>query len=429
MSVLWRVFAGLVIAALVAVGVPGSASAAPGRVSVGYFMSSDMYDGYYPKDIPTADYTHINYAFAKPTSTGKCALWDPNADYRAKVSGGNSVTGVADTNSQKLRGNFNQLKELKADHPGLKVLITIGGWTLSRYFSDIAATAAKRTAFVKSCVAMFIKGNLPVSGSQGGVGVAKGIFDGIDIDWEFPVGGGLDTNHHRAADRVNATALFKEFRKQLNAYGKGTGKHYLLTAAMPAGNVGNAHYELAKVGATLDWLNVMLYDIHGPWDATTDFDSPFKFDSADPAGSSAFTVQGTINYMLGNGVPASKLVIGVPFYGYQYTGVQESASGDGHFGLYRPFNQNGVTNPTFREIVGLDNTPGYSEHSSSAAGEPWLWSASAAGGTFVTYEDAASIGQRVSYVKAKGLRGLMVWEISQDDDGHTLGTALGQVLH
>ena len=134
---------------------------------------------------------------------------------------------------------------------------------------------------------MFIKGNLPVSGCQGGAGVAKGVFDGIDIDWEFPVGGGLGSNHHRAADRVNATALFKEFRKQLKAYGNGTGKHYLLTAAMPAGNVGNTHYELAKVGATLDWLNLMAYDMHGSWDGATDFDSPFKFDSADPDRSSA----------------------------------------------------------------------------------------------------------------------------------------------
>ena len=65
---------------------------------------------------------------------------------------------------------------------------------------------------MKSCVDMFIKGNLPVSGSQGGTGVATGVFDGIDIDWEFPVEGGLDSNHHRAADRVNATALFRSSR-------------------------------------------------------------------------------------------------------------------------------------------------------------------------------------------------------------------------
>ena len=426
MSIRGRLLAGLVGAALVAVGVPGSASAAPARVSVGYFMSSDMYDGYYPKDIPTADYTHINYAFAKPTSSGKCALWDPNADYLAAVSGANSVTGIGDTNGQKLRGNLNQLRELKAAHPGLKVSITIGGWTLSRFFSDIASTAAKRTAFVSSCVSMFIKGNLPIAGSQGGAGAAKGIFDGIDIDWEFPVGGGLDSNHHRAADRVNATALFKEFRKQLAAYGKTTGKHYLLTAAMPAGNVGDTHYELAKVGATLDWLNVMLYDIHGPWDATTDFDSPFKFDSADPAGSSAYTVQGTVAYMLSKGVPASKIVLGVPYYGYQYTSVQESGSGNGQLGLYRPFDAHNVTNPSYRRILSGTQT-GYSTNWSNAAEEPWLWSATDHGGTFITYEDAASIGERVSYVKSNGLRGLMVWEISQDDVGHTLGDALGQV--
>lgn len=439
-----RGLAGLLAAAVLLAG-GGVAAAAPNPVAVAYFEASDVYDrGYCPRDIPTADYTHVNYAFGKLPSAGKCAINDPVADYTLRVSAANSVNGTRDGTNQKLRGNFNQLRLLKAAHPGLKVFISIGGWTLSKYFSDIAATSAGRKAFAKSCIALFLKGNLPVQNNAGGTGVAKGVFDGIDIDWEFPVTGGLPGNHYRAADRHNATLLFKEFRRQLNAYGEIRGKHFLLTAALPAGNVANSRYELSNVAAILDWINVMTYDMHGPWDPTTDFGSPFARDPADTAGSTAFTVKGTIAYFRGNGVPASKLVVGVPFYAYQYSGVDSDDSG-----LYQPFdnaaldgNGNWTTliNPTYHDLVDVgqavtspsSGTPvgqsGFDRIFGTTVFEPWLWNPDLHGGTFITYEDRQSIAKRVAYVQSQGLRGLMVWEVSQDDNGHHLSTAVGEVL-
>src|SRR4051812_45962890 len=183
--------------ALLAAGLLSSASAvaAPARVSIGYFANWDGDSGYYPKNILAADYTHINYAFANPTAAGTCGLTDPNADYVRRVTAAHAVNGQADGTNQKLRGNFNQFRELKAAHPGLKVLISVGGASLSDPFSDIALPAASRQKFVPSCINVFLKGNLPVSGTAGGAGAAKGVFDGIDIDWEFPVEGG--TSHVR----------------------------------------------------------------------------------------------------------------------------------------------------------------------------------------------------------------------------------------
>ncbi|MEA2621705.1 MAG: chitinase [Chloroflexota bacterium] len=436
---------GALVACAVLCVAGGSVSAAsPARVVVGYYANSDVYDrDYFPSDIAATKFTHLNYAFGKPTSAGKCALTDPAADYTFKVSAARSVNGTADTNSQKLRGNFNQLKQLKAANPGLKVLISIGGWTLSRYFSDIASTAAGRQAFARSCISLFLKGNLPMNNGAGGAGVARNVFDGIDIDWEFPVEGGLPGNHYRPADRHNATLLFKEFRKQLDTYGDARGRHFLLTAALPSGDVANGRYELAAVGATLDWINVMTYDMHGPWDPTTDFDSPFQRDPADGAGSAAYTVKGSIAHFRGHGVPASKLVVGVPFYAYQYTGVDSTDNG-----LYRPFdnaaldgsgNWSTLVNPTYHDLVDIggvvtspsSGTPvgqsGFSRHVSTAAAEPWLWNPSMHGGTFITYEDRQSIADRVAYVKAQGLHGLMAWEISQDSDDHDLAKALAKV--
>jgi chitinase len=416
-------------------------------VVVGYYPNWVGSSGYFPRDIAARNFTHIDYAFAEPTSAGTCALTDPNADYLRAFPAAQSVNGRADRPNQKLRGNFNQLKQLKAAHPGLKVMISIGGWTLSKYFSDIAA--GNRRAFVRSCINLFIKGNLPVSGSQGGAGAARGVFDGIDLDWEFPVCCGEPGNHYRPEDRENATLLIAEFRNQLDTYGDLVGKRYDLTAAIPGGTVGNDHYQLRKVGEILTWINLMTYDMHGPWDAATNFDSPFKHDPADPTASTQWTVKGTVNYFLAHGVHADSLVVGVPFYGYQYL-----RAGAANHGLYQAFDNTGLDGsggwktsetPTYHQLVdvgGIVTSPssgtpvgrkGYTRYWSPEAAEPWLWNpATPRGGepvsAFITYEDRISIAERVRYVRNKGLRGLMAWEVSLDSNDHDLSNALGALL-
>src|SRR5206468_6050283 len=126
---------------------------------------------------------------------------DQFADYEKSYGADISVDGVGDVFNQPIAGNFNQLKKLKAKHPNLKILMSLGGWTYSKYFSDAASTDASRKALVSSCLDMFIKGNLPSQSGYGGAGTAKGIFDGFDIDWEYPGStGGHTGNHTTAAD-------------------------------------------------------------------------------------------------------------------------------------------------------------------------------------------------------------------------------------
>ena len=205
------------------------AHAAPGPqdVRAAFFANWDRYGrGYLVNQIPADRLNVIDYAFATVTPEGQCALTDPWSDYQAPTwSGTDSVNGVADDPSnldQHLFGNFNQLLELKAAHPDLRVEMSIGGWTGSTYFSDAAATAASRQAFVASCIDLIIDGNLPTGGwptQAGGPGAAAGLFDGINIDWEYP---GIDPGngaHHSPADVANATALLREFRTQLDAAG------------------------------------------------------------------------------------------------------------------------------------------------------------------------------------------------------------------
>ena len=85
---------------------------------------------------------------------------------------------MGDVWSQPLKGNFNQLKKLKARHPQLKVFISLGGWTWSKNFSRFSMTAASRQTLVASCIDLYIKGNLPVADGAGGPGAAAGVFDG-----------------------------------------------------------------------------------------------------------------------------------------------------------------------------------------------------------------------------------------------------------
>lgn len=166
--------------------------------------------------------THAEVAYPNP-DVGNGG--DSYADYQRAPTRtvGNLPTPGWNT---PLSGNFAQLKELKARHPNLKPLISLGGWTWSKNFSASAMTDALRKQLVKSCIDIYIKGNLPVEGGHGGPRAAAGVFDGIDIDWEFPGGGGMPYNGASASDKENFTLLLEEFRRQLDMQGASDGKHY-----------------------------------------------------------------------------------------------------------------------------------------------------------------------------------------------------------
>jgi chitinase len=421
-------------------------------VVVAYFGAWDPRHGYNVKQIPATAITHLNYAFAEPSAGGRCALGRPQADYeRPLVRPENAVDGVADVNAagapvpgQRLFGNFNQLRKLKAMNPQLKVLISIGGASVSssRLFSDVAATAAARAKFVASCLDLFITGNLPPGrrlAQAGGPGSAAGLFDGIDIDWEFP---GIGP-HARAGDRHNATLLLQRFRRQLDALGQQLHKRYLLTAALPAGDLSSRPWELSQVAASLDWINVMSYDFHGPWDSRTNFNSPFALSSRDPTRSGRRlheSTTGTISLYRSLGVPAGKLVVGVPFYARQYVRVR-AANG----GLYQPFDNRGLTAadvvdwrksvaPSYHQLVDIagiagsgarPGVRGFTSHWDPGAGEPWLYARPARqlgrrSGGFISYDDPRSLAERVGLIRSQHLRGAMIWEIGQDDNAHDL---------
>ncbi|WP_242910503.1 glycosyl hydrolase family 18 protein [Actinomadura terrae] len=415
-----------------------------GYARVGYFVQWGIYGRqYFVKNLDTtgnaAKLTHINYAFANIDSKNLTCLQgvtkgttsdpqDPNqgdgagdaeADYGRPFSAAQSVDGQADSGWEKLRGNYNQLKKLKAKYPKLRVLISIGGWTYSKYFSDVAATDASRKKFVSSCIDTYIKGNLPDYNGAGGPGTAAGIFDGIDLDWEWPGAEGHPGNHIGKDDKANNTLLIAEFRRQLDAMTKETGKRYDLTAFTPADPAKiQAGWDLPEVAKSLDIFNVQGYDFHGSgsdnsWEPNrtghagnlyTDTDDPYSFHFSDEAAIKAY---------LDAGVNPRKLTIGLAYYGRGWQNVTDG----GKKGEWQ--DAKGAAPGQFAEEAG---TRGYSNliasvpncqitHDEQAVA---TYCYTGNNGQWWSFDDAWSISKKMAWLKSKNLLGAMIWEMSGD---------------
>jgi chitinase len=386
---------------------------------VGYFAQWGIYGrAFTVKSVDTlgmaSKLTHINYAFANVGSDGRCfqanalGQGDAYADYQKSFDAASSVDGVGDTWDQRLKGNFNQLKELKAKYPGLRVLISIGGWTYSRYFSDAALTAASRQAMVASCLDIYIKGNLPQLGGDpaGGPGAGFGVFDGVDIDWEWPASEGAAGNVIRAQDKQNYTLLLAEFRRQLDAYGASVGRSYALSAFLPADPAKiTAGLEVPQVFSSLDWATVQGYDFHGAWESTTNHQANLYAAAGDPS-PTRFSVDLAVSTYTSRGAPARELVVGVPFYGRGWTGVPAANNG-----LFQPGRAaTGTWEAGVEDYKVLKNRAG-TRYRDTAAGALWLYD----GTNWWSYDDPQVIAQKTAYVKSRGLGGVMAWELDGDD--------------
>ena len=394
----------------------GTPPPAPDKNVVGYFVQWGVYRrDYHVKNIVTSGsadiLTAVNYAFAGIGDDLKCEILDPYADYNKRYDADESVDGVADTVAQPLKGNFNQLKKLKAMYPGIKVLISIGGWNNSDRFSD-AALPANREAFVSSCIDMFINGSF----DPGNGVVDAGVFDGIDIDWEYPGVCGASCNW-RPEDTQNFTALLAEFRSQLEAIDTGL----LLTVATPASVSHYSKMELALIHPHLDWINLMAYDFHGTWEPNGPTNHhanlyPSSTDPTDPPMSADTAVSGYINA----GVPAAKINLGLPFYGHGWASVPDVDNG-----LHQPAGRipKGKWEKGTEDYKLLKNK-GYPAFYDAAAMAHWIFN----GNVFWTYDNEDSIASKMGYINDQGLGGVMFWELSGDEPEGTLIHAIDSGL-
>lgn len=294
------------------------------------------------------------------------------------------------------------LTALKRANPGLRTVLSIGGWGAGG-FSDAALTPRSRAAFVEECIEL-----------------AAG-FDGLDLDWEFPVSGGPTQLTHRPEDRRNATLLAQRLRQ-------GLGPARLLTAALPAGRLQSAgpydpaeSYELAALADLLDFVNLMTYDFGTGFSPIATFNAPLAEVAQDPLPPDLRrwnNITGAVDYYRRHGVPRDKIVLGVPFYGQGFRVVSAGEQA----GLYQP--QVGTVEVgDWRDIKrDLLPDPTWQRHRHPVARSPWLYHPGTQ--TFVSYEDAESILERAAFAARQGLRGAFTWQLAGDDDEHTLLAAM-----
>ncbi|MGJ7919016.1 glycosyl hydrolase family 18 protein [Neobacillus sp. LXY-4] len=347
---------------------------------VGYYTSWSTYSNFQVTNIEASKLTHLNYAFANISADGKIALGDSWADVEKPFPG--------DTAEQPYKGNFYQLTKLKQQYPHLKTLISVGGWTWSDKFSNIALTEESRTIFAESCLQFILKYG----------------FDGIDLDWEYPVAGGKTGNITRPEDKQNFTLLLKKIRETLDAQTAKDAKQYFLTIAGGAGKSYAANTELNLLHPYLDYVQLMTYDMHGSWDSITGMNAPL-FRDPQTAFFSEWTVQDAVQTYLSHGVPTNKLVMGMPFYGRAYNQVNSINNG-----LYQSFLGGGSAISYAELEANYINKNGYIRYWEQDSKVPWLYN----GSQFISYDDSESLGYKTTYIKSTGLGGAMIWELSQD---------------
>jgi len=364
---------------------------------IGYYAAWTVYRDFDVASIPAGQLTHLNYAFANISDAGEIVLGDPWADAE--------MPDPQDTTGAELQGNHRQLLLLKQAFPHLKTLISVGGWSWSDRFSDVALTAESRTTFARSAVDF----------------VTRYGFDGIDLDWEYPTGGGDPGNLERPEDPENFIRLLEELRAQLDARGAMDNRDYLLTIAAGAGRSAYQPLDWARIHPLLDWLNVMTYDMSGAWSRLTGFNAPL-YDSQPqpPEGTSADT---TLRDFIALGVPPEKLVLGVPFYGRGWAGV-----GPENNGLHQPFSgvPAGTREQGYYDYADLaaNYVSEATRHWHETAQVPWLYDAET--GVMISYDDPESLAGKARYVRENGLGGIMIWELSTDDG--TLLAAIDEAL-
>ncbi|MEU6229670.1 glycoside hydrolase family 18 chitinase [Streptomyces sp. NPDC047042] len=364
------------------------------KVKLGYFTEWGVYGrNYHVKNLVTSGsaskITHINYAFGN-VKDGKCVVDDTYAAYDKAYTADQSVSGVADTWDQPLRGNFNQLRQLKAKYPNIKVLYSFGGWTYSGGFTQAAANPA---AFAASCKSVVEDPRW------------ADVFDGIDIDWEYPNACGL------TCDASGAAA----FKNLMSALRTTFGANYLVTAAITADGSSGGKIDAADYGgasAYADWYNVMTYDYFGAFDADgpTAPHSPLTSYAGIPA--AGFNSADAIAKLKAKGVPASKLLLGIGFYGRGWTGVTQSAPGGAASGAAPGTYEAGIED--YKILKSSCPATG------TIAGTAYAY----CGNNWWSYDTPATIAGKMSWAKNQSLGGAFFWEFSGDTSNGELVNAI-----
>lgn len=412
-----------------------------------YFVEWGIYGrGYDVSQIPADNLTHLLYGFIpicganeslKEIENGNswralekaCA---GSADYEVVIHDPwaavqKALPGI-DSNDP-IRGTYAQLMALKQRNPDLKILPSVGGWTLSDPFYGFTEKA-NRDVFVAS-MKSFLK--------------TWKFYDGVDIDWEFPGGSGASPT---LGDPINDgpayVALMQELRTMLNELEADTGRTYQLTSAIGSGYDKIEDVDYAAATQFMDYIFAMTYDFFGGWNNVTGHQTGLNCgshlsvdecngtgldDNGEPRQGPAYTVTNAVDLLLAQGVVARKIVVGTAMYGRGWEGVLPENTTI----LDNPMTADGtgkLTGTSAQGVweAGIIDYKGLAQHMVGAAGTgvngfevgydemanaAYVWNKQS--GKLITYDSPRSVIAKGQYVKASGLGGLFAWEIDADN--------------
>lgn len=391
------------------------------KVVGAYFPEWGVYDRNFPVDkIPAANLNHILYGFIpicggvgindslktieggnsfealKRACAGRqdfqVAIHDPWAALQKPQAG---VSAWDDP----YKGNFGQLMALKKAHPDLKVLPSIGGWTLSDPFFKMHDKVI-RDRFVAS-VKDFLK--------------TWKFFDGVDIDWEFPGGGGQnETLGNPQQDKETYTALMRELHTMLNELHNETGRTFELTSAIGSGNDKIEDVDYTTAQQYLDHIFLMSYDFYGGW-SNTELGHQAALNAPAYKPDTNYTTVNGVQALLDQGVQPGKIVVGTAMYGRGWTGVHGYSNNNPFTGtatgMVKGTWEPGVVD--YRQIVNqYKGKVGWESGYDADAEAPYVFNKTT--GDLITYEDARSAAAKGKYVLSKNLGGLFAWSIDSD---------------
>jgi len=315
--------------------------------------------------------TRINFAFAN-IDQGRIVLGEPSD-----------------------AANMAMMVGLKKENPNLTVLVSVGGWLWSGRFSDAVLTPASRAKFIDSAADFVTRYNL----------------DGLDVDWEFPALPGAPGNVFRPEDTQNYTLVLKELRARFNKMQKKLHRRLYLTIAAGSTPKFIAHTQMGEVQKYVDTVNVMAYDFYQPGkDKITGNHSALYVDPADPKGVSS---DKSVREFEAAGVPASKIVLGVPFYGHIWGNVSAT-----NHGLFQPGDLLPKSYSGYRKVTPDLINQGFNRYWDAKASVPYLYNPEKK--IFISYEDPESLAEKCKYVIDHHLAGMMFWEYESDPTGTLL---------
>ncbi|PCR91988.1 glycosyl hydrolase family 18 protein [Natrinema ejinorense] len=420
---------------------------------IAYYRQWAQYDrDYVPGDIPFDKVTHVQYAFARPEADGSINL----------VGGSYGQQMFYAEKDWQGPDRGKTFAEYAAEREDTKFVLSIGGWGDSENFSDAALTQENRERFASDCVDLVEKANL----------------DGIDIDWEFPGGGGCTAddpvcdvdNAVREGDQERFTLLCREVREQLDAAAEtdpDRDEPYELSAAVSpnpeivegktAGNDGLEHDELSDI---LDFAQVMTFDYRGIWSETTGHHAPLKENPDDPyADSDIWNAQFALEYWAEQGWDSDQLNMAVPFYGRSWTDVQppegdfgtgtddglfqtyegdgRDASGEGSYPSWDPSMGTSYAGVWEWFDLGSDGRSGsnpvdldsgaWETYFDEDAVTAWSWNPEER--TMISHETTESMEAKMDWLRDSPYGGTMLWAISGDTYEGDLITTLWTTLN